>query len=93
MGIEQPVVQSLRGQTAVGLDPINDGVQPDVLQVPTTPACMWWNRPEEDPSSGILESTHPSRTNVKSITVFMESSRLCAATLTHYSPSANSSSR
>ena len=35
-------------------------------QVPTTPACTWWNRPEEDNSSGKLESTHPSRTSVKS---------------------------
>ena len=34
-------------------------------RVPTTPACTWWNRPEEDPSSGKLESTHPSRTSVK----------------------------
>ena len=34
--------------------------------VPTTPACTWWNRPEEDNSSGKLESTHPSRTSVKS---------------------------
>ena len=31
-----------------------------------TPACTWWNRPEEDNSSGKLESTHPSRTSVKS---------------------------
>ena len=53
--------------------------------VPTTPACTWWNRPEEDLSSGKLESTHPSRTVVKSIEVFMESSQLYAATLTHYS--------
>ena len=36
------------------------------IWVPTTPACMWWNRPEEDNSSGKLESTHPSRTSVKS---------------------------
>ena len=34
--------------------------------VPTTPACTWWNRPEDDPSSGKLELTHPSRTSVKS---------------------------
>ena len=33
--------------------------------VPTTPACTWWNRQEEDLSSGKLESTHPSRTSVK----------------------------
>ena len=39
-------------------------------QVPTTPACTWWNRPEEDPSSGKLESTHPSRTSVKYDQVF-----------------------
>ena len=35
--------------------------------IPTTPACTWWNRPEEDNSSGKLESTHPSRTSVKSV--------------------------
>ena len=40
------------------------------VQVPTTPACTWWNRPEEDLSSGKSESTHPSRTVVKSIEVF-----------------------
>ena len=40
------------------------------LKVPTTPACTWWNRPEEDPSSGKLESTHPSRTSVKYDQVF-----------------------
>ena len=38
---------------------------PCLFVVPTTPACTWWNRPEEDPSSGKLESTHPSRTSVK----------------------------
>ena len=53
--------------------------------VPTTPACMWWNRPEEDPASVKLESTHPSRTVVKLIEVFMESSQSYATTLTHYS--------
>ena len=36
------------------------------MVVPTTPACTWWNCPEEDNSSGKLESTHPSRTSVKS---------------------------
>ena len=36
-----------------------------------TPACTWWNRPEEDPSSGKLESTHPSRTSVKYDQVFL----------------------
>ena len=41
-----------------------------ILKVPTTPACTWWNRPEEDLSSGKSESTHPSRTVVKSIEVF-----------------------
>ena len=41
-----------------------------ILQVPTTPACTWWNRPEEDLSSGKSESTHPCRTVVKSIEVF-----------------------
>ena len=40
------------------------------FMVPTTPACTWWNRPEEDPSSGKLESTHPSRTSVKYDQVF-----------------------
>ena len=40
------------------------------ILVPTTPACTWWNRPEEDLSSGKSESTHPSRTVVKSIEVF-----------------------
>ena len=40
------------------------------IRVPTTPACTWWNRPEEDPSSGKLESTHPSRTSVKYDQVF-----------------------
>ena len=53
--------------------------------VPTTPACTWWNRSEEDLSSDKLESTHPSKTVVKSIEVFMESSQLYAATLTRYS--------
>ena len=42
----------------------------DNKRVPTTPACTWWNRPEEDPSSGKLESTHPSRTSVKYDQVF-----------------------
>ena len=40
---------------------------------------------EEDYSSGKLESTHPSRTNVKSINFFMESNQSCAAALTHFS--------
>ena len=53
--------------------------------VPTTPACMWENRPEEYLSSDKLESTHPSRTVVKSIDFFMESSESCATMLTHYS--------
>ena len=53
--------------------------------VPTTPACTWWNRPEEDNSSGKLESTHPSRTSVKSDQVFFVSSQSCVSTLTHYS--------
>ena len=52
--------------------------------VPTSTACTWWNRPEEDLSSGKSESTHLSRTVVKSIEVFI-SSQLYAATLTHYS--------
>ena len=55
------------------------------IQVPTTPACTWWNRPEEDNSSGKLESTHPSRTSVKSDQVFFVSSQSCVSTLTHYS--------
>ena len=41
-------------------------VEVGYMLVPTTPACTWWNRPEEDNSSGKLESTHPSRTSVKS---------------------------
>ena len=53
--------------------------------VPTTPACTWWNRPEEDPSSGKLESTHPSRTSVKPDQVFLASSQSCVSTLTPYS--------
>ena len=53
--------------------------------VPTTPACAWWNRPEEDNSSGKLESTHPSRTSVKSDQGLLVSSRSCVSTLTHYS--------
>ena len=54
-------------------------------KVPTTPACTWWNRTEEDLLSGKSETTHSSRTVVKSIKVFMESSQLYAATLAHYS--------
>ena len=46
------------------------------VRIPTTPACTWWNRTGEDLSSGNLESTHPSRTVVKSIEVFMESNQL-----------------
>ena len=42
----------------------------DLSDVPTTPACTWWNRPEEDHSSGKLEPTHPPRTDVKSIKFF-----------------------
>ena len=42
------------------------GVSMKDRRIPTTPACTWWNRPEEDNSSGKLESTHPSRTSVKS---------------------------
>ena len=38
----------------------------------------WWNRPEEDPSSGKLES---SRTNVKSDQDFLVSSQSCVSTL------------
>ena len=52
-------------------------------KVPTTPACTWWNRPEEDPSSGKLESTHPSRTSVKYDQVFFVSSQSCVSTLPH----------
>ena len=51
--------------------------------VPRTPACTWWNRPEEDPSSGKLESTHPSRTSVKYDQVFFVSSQSCVSTLPH----------
>ena len=45
----------------------------------------FWPVIEEDLSSGKLESTHPSRTVVKLIEFFIESSRLYAAMLTHYS--------
>ena len=55
------------------------------FMVPTTPACAWWNRPEDDNSSGKLESTHPSRTSVKSDQGFLVSSKSCVSTLTHYS--------
>ena len=41
-----------------------------ISSVPATPACTWWNCPEEDLSSGKLESSHPSRTLVKLIEVF-----------------------
>ena len=54
-------------------------------RVPTTPACTWWSRPEEDPLSGKLDSTHPSRTSVKSDQGFLVSSQSCVSTLTHYS--------
>ena len=53
--------------------------------VPTTPACTWWNRQEKDLSSAKVESTYPSRTDVKLIKVFMESSQSYASMLTHYS--------
>ena len=42
----------------------------EVHIIPTTPVCTWWNRPEEEHSSGKSESTNPSRTIVKSIKVF-----------------------
>ena len=46
---------------------------------PTTPACTWWNHPEEDPSSGKLSQLiHPGPSSC-------QSSQLYAATLTHYS--------
>ena len=42
------------------------------------------NRPEEDPSSGKLESTHPSRTSVKYDQVFFWCrSQSCVSTLPH----------
>ena len=40
------------------------------VMVPETPACTWLKCPEEDLSSGKLESSHPSRTFVKSIEAF-----------------------
>ena len=43
------------------------------------------DRPEDDPSFGKLESTHPSRTSVKSDQGFLVSSQSCVSTLTHYS--------
>ena len=36
----------------------------------TNPACTWWKHPEQDLSSSKLESTHPSRTSVKSTRFF-----------------------
>ena len=45
--------------------------------IPTTPACTWWNHPDEDLSSGKFESSRSS--------FFIESSQSYAATLTHYS--------
>ena len=41
-----------------------------VKAVPVIPECIWCNRPEKDFSYGKLESTHPSRTDVKSINFF-----------------------
>ena len=38
--------------------------------VPTSPACRWWNHPEEDLASSKLESTPPTKTVVKLIEVF-----------------------
>ena len=55
-------IAALKNNKAVGIDDI----MVDQLKIPTTTACTWWNRPEEDNSSGKLESTHPSRTSVKS---------------------------
>ena len=49
---------------------VNEYVVEYGSMVPITPACTWWNRPEEDHSSGKLESTHPSKTSVKSTKVF-----------------------
>ena len=51
---------------------VRDGIPSSecTLKVPATPACTWWNCPEEDLSSGKLESSHPFRTFVKSIEVF-----------------------
>ena len=56
-----------------------------IILVPTTPACMWWNRPEEDLSSGKSESTHPSRTVVKSIEVFYGVESVVRGNADHYS--------
>ena len=59
---------------------------------PTTPASTWWNRPEKDHSSGKLESTHPSRTSVKSYqvcTVFarcLETGNVCHSITTRETP-------
>ena len=51
-------------------DSINGSDYENIQRVPTTPACTWWNRPEEVLSSGKSESTHPSKTVVKSIEFF-----------------------
>ena len=54
--------------------------------VPTTPACTWWNRPEEDLSSGkIGVNSSIQGPSSSRWSFFMESSQLYAATLTHYS--------
>ena len=60
------------GQVGLGVEswPSNRTNTRSPPKVPTTPACTWWIRPEEDPSSGKLESTHPSRTSVKYDQVF-----------------------
>ena len=50
---------------------------------PTTIACTWWNRPEEDLAIRI-HLIHPGPSSSRSM-FFMGSSLLYAATLTHYS--------
>ena len=66
-GIDDVLVEQLNN---LGHSLLNVCFTENCIPVPTTPACTWWNRPEEDNSSGKLESTHPSRTSVKSDQVF-----------------------
>ena len=41
-----------------------------LIDLQKTPADTWWNYSEKDPSAGKLESTHPSRTSVRSTKFF-----------------------
>ena len=53
-------------QAGSGIEPGPSALKVSALPIElTTPACTWWNRPEEDLSSGKSESTHPPKTVVK----------------------------